>query len=159
MDTNQTASMERPQDSKPGLYRRELTDEERKFRYRASAFLAGVAGISVVAGFSKTILTAKKSDPQFFERGVQGSIAMQETGASLAMRALGWGTLYAFLGTGAICYGIWKLTGASNMKEFRESVGNIFPRVQKNDPPRSRTEFDGLTDLMKYLSTWGKDEQ
>ncbi|EAT37465.1 AAEL010544-PA [Aedes aegypti] len=151
--------MEHPAGSEPGSHRTEMSDEERKFRYRASAFLAGVAGIAAVAGFSKTIMMAKKSDPQFFERGVQGSIAMQETGASLAMRALGWGTLYAFLGTGTICYGIWKLTGASNMQEFRESIGNIFPRIPKNDPPRSRTEFDGLTDLMKYLSTWDRKEK
>ncbi|XP_055641382.1 transmembrane protein 242 [Toxorhynchites rutilus septentrionalis] len=151
--------METPVESSPKLQRRELSEEDRKYRYRAAAFLAGVAGISAVAGFSKTIMSSKKADPQFFEKGVQGSIAMQETGASLAMRALGWGTLYAFIGTGTICYGIWKLSGASNMKEFRESVGSIFPKVPKNDPPRSRTEFDGLTDLMKYLSTWGKEEK
>lgn len=74
-----------------------------------------MAGISAIAGFSKTIMTAKKTDPQYFEKGVQGSLAMQETGANLAMRALGWGTLYAFLGTGTICFAIWKMTGATNV--------------------------------------------
>lgn len=44
------------------------------------------------------------------------------------------------------------------MTEFRESVGKLLPRIPKNDPPKSRTEFDGLTDLMKYLSTWDKKE-
>lgn len=72
--------------------------------------------MAAVAGFSKTIMTVKKSDPQFFETGVRGTIVMQETGASLALRALGWGTLYAFLGTGTICYGIWKLSGATNVR-------------------------------------------
>ncbi|XP_058450566.1 transmembrane protein 242 [Malaya genurostris] len=136
-----------------------LSDDERKYRFRAAAFLAGVAGISMIAGFGKTIMSAKKSDPQFFEKGIHGSIAMRETGASLALRALGWGSLYAVLGTGTICYGIWKMSGATNMQEFRESVGRVFPKVPKNDPPRSRTEFDGLTDLMQYLSTWKKEEK
>lgn len=27
----------------------------------------------------------------------------------------------------------------------------------KDAPPTSRTEFDGLTDLMKYLAMWGKE--
>ncbi|XP_055597129.1 transmembrane protein 242-like [Uranotaenia lowii] len=151
--------MENTDNLSPTVQRPVLTEEERKFRFRAAAFLAGVAGASALAGFSKTLMSAKKSDPQFFEKGIQGSIVMQETGASLAMRALGWGTLYAVLGTGAICFGVWKMTGATNMKEFRESMGSILPRIPKNDPPRSRTEFEGLTDLMQYLSTWGQEDK
>ncbi|XP_058124491.1 transmembrane protein 242 [Anopheles ziemanni] len=137
----------------------ELSEDERKFRYRAGAFLATVGATSAIAGFSKAIMSAKKSDPKYFDKGLHGSIALHEAGTSLALRALGWGTLYAILGTGTICFGIWKLSGAKDMKEFRESVGRVFPRVPKNDPPKSRTEFEGLTDLMQYLSTWGKDEK
>uniref|UniRef100_A0A182QT34 Transmembrane protein 242 n=1 Tax=Anopheles farauti TaxID=69004 RepID=A0A182QT34_9DIPT len=137
----------------------ELTEEQRKFRYRAGAFLAAVGATSAVAGFSKAIMSAKKSDPKYFDKGLHGSIALHEAGTSLALRALGWGTLYAILGTGTICFGIWKLSGAKDMKEFREAVGKVLPRVPRNDPPTSRTEFEGLTDLMQYLSTWGKDEK
>ncbi|KFB39304.1 AGAP009165-PA-like protein [Anopheles sinensis] len=137
----------------------ELSEDERKFRYRAGAFLATVGAASAIAGFSKAIMSAKKSDPKYFDKGLHGSIALHEAGTSLALRALGWGTLYAILGTGTICFGIWKLSGAKDMKEFRESVGRVFPRIPKNDPPKSRTEFEGLTDLMQYLSTWGKDEK
>lgn len=43
------------------------------------------------------------------------------------------------------------------MMEFREKVGSKLPKIKKNDPPRSRTEFEGLNDLMLYLSTWGKE--
>ncbi|XP_050081871.1 transmembrane protein 242 [Anopheles aquasalis] len=138
----------------------ELSEEERKFRFRAWAFLASVGATAAVAGFSKAIMTAKKSDPKYFDKGLHASLSLHEAGTSLALRALGWGTLYAILGTGTICFGIWKLSGAKDMKEFRESMGRAFPRVPRNDPPRSRTEFDGLTDLMQYLSTWGskKDE-
>lgn len=31
--------------------------------------------------------------------------------------------------------------------------GSILPKIPKNEKPNSRTEFEGLTDLMKYLST------
>lgn len=33
----------------------------------------------------------------------------------LAIRALGYGTLFAFLGTGTLFYGIWKLSGAKTV--------------------------------------------
>lgn len=32
-------------------------------------------------------------------------------------------------------------------------AGSILPRIPKNDPPQSRTEFEGLTDLLQYLIT------
>uniref|UniRef100_A0A336N0C1 Transmembrane protein 242 n=1 Tax=Culicoides sonorensis TaxID=179676 RepID=A0A336N0C1_CULSO len=129
-------------------------NEKKKERIISASFLATVAGFSALAGFGKTLSMAKRKDPKFFDKGVVATVEMSETGAMLAMRALAWGTLYAFLGTGAICYGVWKLSGAKNFEEFRETVGNALPRIRKNDPPQSRTEFEGLTDLMKYLSTW-----
>lgn len=30
-------------------------------------------------------------------------------------------------------------------------AGSILPRIPKNNPPQSRTEFEGLTDLLQYL--------
>lgn len=78
-----------------------------------------MAGISALAGFGRTLTMAKRKDPKFFDKGVVATVEMSETGAMLAMRALAWGTLYAFLGTGAVCYGIWKLSGAKNVIFFR----------------------------------------
>lgn len=109
------------------------SEEQRKFRYKASAFLIGIAGktkhfktrvkinklrfsgISAAAGFGRTLATAKKKDPNFFNKGMTGSIEMAETGSNLAMRALGWGTLFAVLGTGSIAFMIWKLSGAKDV--------------------------------------------
>lgn len=42
------------------------------------------------------------------------------------------------------------------MHEFRMKMGSRLPRLTKDKPPGSRTEFDGLNDLMQYLSTWDK---
>lgn len=44
-----------------------------------------------------------------------GSIEMAESGSSLALRALGYGTLFAVVGTGTLAFAIWKLSGAKNV--------------------------------------------
>lgn len=112
----------------------------------------------MLAGFGKTLMAAKKRDPKFFDKGVTPSVELAETGAILAMRALAWGTVYAFLGTGIFCFGVWKLSGAQNFDDFRQIVGRKLPRIPKNEVPTSRTEFEGLNDLMTYLSTWKNEK-
>lgn len=72
------------------------------------------------------------------------------------MKALGYGTLLAIFGVSAISFGIWKLSGAKNFEEFRLKMGSILPKIPKNEIPTSRTEFEGLNDLMSYLETWRK---
>ncbi|CAG9825280.1 unnamed protein product [Phaedon cochleariae] len=126
---------------------------DKEFRIKAAMFLTGVSGISAIIGFGATVASAKKQDPKYFGKGMIATRELPETGASLALRALGWGTLYAFVGCGVLFYGIWKLSGAQDMKEFRYKVGSLLPRIPKNDPPKSRTEFSGLNDLLSYLST------
>lgn len=77
------------------------------------------SGISAAVGFGKTLATAKKKDPSFFGKGMTGSIEMAESGSSLALRALGWGTLFAVLGTGSLAFAIWKLSGAKDVRTFQ----------------------------------------
>lgn len=134
-----------------------VEEERRKYRYRAGAFLGLVGGVAALFGFSRTLGRAKREEAAFIAKGGRETLILMDAGSSLALRALGWGTLYAFLGTGAFCYGVWKLSGATNMEEFRKKMGSGLPRLTKTDPPTSRTEFDGLTDLMKYLAAWGKE--
>lgn len=66
-------------------------------------------------GFGATLASAKKRDPVHFNKGMIATREIPEAGASLALRALGWGTLYAVAGCGILCYGIWKLSGAHNV--------------------------------------------
>lgn len=70
-------------------------------------------------GFGRTLATAKKTDPSFFHKGMAGSIEMPigETGANLAMRALGYGTLLAIFGTGSLVFAVWKLSGAKDVRK------------------------------------------
>ena len=120
-------------------------DKDKNFRAKAAAYLATVGAISTLIGFGGSLALVKRKDPANFDQGL-------ETGVSLALRALGRGTLYAFAGCGCLFYAIWKLSGANDVKEFREKMGSALPRIPKNDPPQSRTEFEGLTDLLKYIA-------
>ncbi|KAG5900004.1 hypothetical protein JTB14_009090 [Gonioctena quinquepunctata] len=126
-------------------------DYDREFKVKAAVFLAGVSGISAIIGFGTTVASARKQDPRYFGKGMMPTKELPESGASLALRALGWGSLYAFVGCGVLFYSIWKISGAQNMEEFRYKVGSLLPRIPKNNPPQGRTEFAGLTDLLDYL--------
>ena len=107
--------------------------------------MAAVAGISAFVGFGATLSTAKKTDPKYFNKGnflgnqpyhidlpdsflliflcfqgLHGSPELADAGAILALRALGWGTVYAITGTTCLCYGIWKLSGAKNVSNINK---------------------------------------
>jgi hypothetical protein len=88
--------------------------------FSAGIFLASVAGISALVGFGTTVASVKKKDPAFFNKGVASTREMTETGASLAMRALGWGTLYAVVGCTVFFYSIWKLAGVNDVSTTQE---------------------------------------
>lgn len=76
--------------------------------------MSTIAGVAAVAGFSRTLATSKKADPAFFAKGVTGGIEMADTGANLALRALGWGTVLAIVGVSALSFSVWKLSGAKD---------------------------------------------
>ena len=48
-------------------------------------------------------------------QGLSGTKEVPESGADLAIRALGWATLYSFGGFSLFCYGVWKMLGVSNV--------------------------------------------
>lgn len=110
-------------------------------------------------GFFTALSSTKRKDSKNFDIGILGEKGLPESGVSLATRALLRGTVWAVSCCGLFFYGIWKLSGASNAEEFRLKAGSILPRIPKNDPPQSRTEFKNLTDLLKYISEeWGQEK-
>ncbi|XP_044750768.1 transmembrane protein 242 [Coccinella septempunctata] len=123
----------------------------KEFRWKAGLFLGSVTGISALVGFGTTIAAAKRKDPEFFNKGMIPTSKVVDSGSQLALRALGWGTLYACTGCGLLFYSIWKLSGANNMQEFRNKMGSLLPKIPKNNPPIGRTEFSGLNDLLDYV--------
>lgn len=85
-------------------------------------FLASVGGFAALAGFSRTIMSARKQDQKLYENVTRESAVLLESGTRLATRALAWGTFYAFLGTGLFCYGFWKLSGAKDVSLDQKEV-------------------------------------
>lgn len=133
--------------------------KKRKEKLYGAVFLTGLAGISAMVGFGSALASTRKQDTKSFEAGLIAQKGVYESGTALATKALFRGSLWAIGGCGLIFYSIWKLSGAKTAEEFRLKAGSILPRIPKNDPPQSRTEFENLTDFLKYVSEdWGKEK-
>ena len=71
-------------------------------------FLAGVTFASVLGGVGLTLAKARRKSPDAFGK-------REEEATRLALKALGWGTLYAVSGVGLLVYGVKSALGVKNV--------------------------------------------
>lgn len=88
------------------------------FIVASAAFLACVAAGAGFFAFASTLASSRKTDPHMFSKGQTAPSPTVESGVQLAVRALKWGTFYAFGGCGLFFYGVWKMSGANDASIF-----------------------------------------
>ncbi|XP_063402873.1 uncharacterized protein LOC134686942 [Mytilus trossulus] len=145
MDDQEVISTE-----KPSLH----NDEKKSSKHKEIIFFAGLTGVSLIGGFSFALGRTKKEDPTMFVKGISKG-RQNVSGSSLGVRALGLATLFSVSGVGLMFLAAYKISGASNLKDFFSKVEKGTPKLPKKEST-GRNEFGSIQELVDYIVQGGK---
>ena len=77
--------------------------------WTAASFIFGISAMSIFAGFGLTVGRARKRSPRAFDDRSQEA-------TKLALRALGYGTLFSVAGVGSIVLALRTIFGVKNVR-------------------------------------------
>ena len=110
---------------------------------QGASFLLGVTGAAALGGFGMMFAKARKHSPEDFHNGIVSDIN-QESGARLALRALGRATIYSLTGFSLFCFTVWKLMGVQNMQEFSAKMQSIMPRITPENAKKEELNWNEI---------------
>ncbi|CAD5120590.1 DgyrCDS9152 [Dimorphilus gyrociliatus] len=113
-----------------------------------AAFVLGVGGASLLAGFGAALTSSKRKDSEMFAKGL-------ENGTTLAFRALGRATLYSVGGFTLFCLGVCGMLGVRNVKDFGKKMQELMPPVPRKENP-GKSDFKNAEELIDYIIKDGK---
>lgn len=119
---------------------------------KSATFIFGVAGGAAVGGFGMMLAKTRKSSPDDFHKGTIPIEGEMESGARLAMRALGRATVYAVGGFSLFCFTVWKLMGVHSLPEFTAKMQSIMPKI-----PPAKTSTGEEVDWEEIFGTKKKE--
>ncbi|XP_072178097.1 transmembrane protein 242-like [Diadema setosum] len=136
-------------------------DRRESIILKKALFMVTVSGLAMLGGFGMTLARAKRRHPGSFSKGMipDPQVELYESGASLGMRALGWGTVFAITGVGSLTFLICKAMGVHNVEEFRVKFQSVAPRIRRNETEPEHVIIERFkAEILKDEKTASADE-
>ncbi|XP_786165.1 transmembrane protein 242 [Strongylocentrotus purpuratus] len=111
------------------------SDQSGSTNIKKIAFMVAVSGMAMLGGFGMTLAKTKRRHPSSFSKGIvpDPSVELHESGASLGMRALGWGTVWSIVGVGSFTFLFCKALGVKNVEELKTKFQSVAPAIRRNE--------------------------
>ncbi|XP_070567979.1 transmembrane protein 242-like [Ptychodera flava] len=119
---------------------------EKETLVKGTLLLSGIAGAAMIFGFGATLGMAKRKNPAMFSKGFLPipSAEMPESGASLGLRALAWGTVFSITGVGALTFAVCKALGIESLSDFKNTMQSTMPKVKRNEDALKEISWQDL---------------